>query len=251
MLKKIKIENSTVYFTVNTSENFSLILLSEGKEVYKTNFYCSPENEYFISHPSILEQNTILVANQKQKIKLNFKVHHIIPWKTETNKIGVYLNEIFKMIDDGDWVCFLDGDAIHTTTWFGKRIEDTIKENLDFSMFSCLTNRTVPDCQIAPGSNWVDNDISNHRNLGELLWEKNKTDVNDVTNISPVSGYFFLVNKETWKNVSGFNETKMLGIEWNFCEKVKKNGGKIGVMNGIYVYHWYRGGDKFNTKHLM
>lgn len=250
MINKIRVDKTTIYFRVTKNQNYSLILYSNGDEVYKSNFYCDTQNEYFISHPSISINTSKLVVNQTQKIKLKPKIYHIIPWNTETNKIGIYLNDSFELIDDEDWICFLDGDAMHTTTWFGKRIEDTINENLEFSMFSCLTNRTTPTCQIATESNWDDNDISNHRKLGELLWQKNQTKVTDVTNISPVSGYFFLVKKETWKDVGGFYETKMLGIEWDFCEKVKKNNGKIGVMNGIYVYHWYRGGDKFNNTHL-
>jgi|688.fasta_scaffold18841_7 hypothetical protein len=250
MINKIRVDKTTIYFSVNSNKNYSFVLISNGNEVYKTNFYCNTDNEYFISHPSIVNNKTKLIVDQTQKIKLQPKIHHIIPWKTETNKVGDYLNQIFELIDDEDWICFLDGDAMHTTTWFGKRIEETINKNLDFSMFSCLTNRTTPTCQIALGSDWEDNDISNHRKLGELLWETNQTKVTDVTEISPVSGYFFLVKKQTWKDVGGFNNLKMLGIEWDFCEKVKKINGKIGVMNGIYVYHWYRGGDKFNNTHL-
>jgi hypothetical protein len=250
MIEKIRIEKNTVHFTVGQTNDYFFSLVLGEEEMYQTGFYCSPGIWYFITHPAVLNSDTKLVVNNTQKIKLVPKVYHIIPWKTETNKIGEYLNDVFKISDDEDWICFLDGDAIHTTTWFGKRIEETIMENLNFSMFSCLTNRTTPTCQIASESNWEDNDLSNHRKIGEEIWEKNKTKVKEVTNISPVSGYFFLVKKETWKKAGGFDESKMLGVEWDFCDRVVKSNGKIGVMLGIYVYHWYRGGNKFNNNHL-
>ena len=251
MISRIKVEGDILYFNVTSEKIFSFSLRVNGEETYSSSFYCSSGNEYYISHPSIRNKNCFLSCDGIQKIKINFKVHHIVPWETETNKIGTYLNYLFDMIEDGDWICILDGDAVHTTTWFGKRIENTIRENLSYSMFSCLTNRTTPDCQIAPGSNWEDNDISNHRKLGEELWEKNRTSVHDITHSSPASGYLFLVSKETWENSGKFDESRMLGIEWDFCERVKKSGGKIGIMQGIYVYHWYRGGNKFDNRHLM
>jgi hypothetical protein len=251
MIKKIRVEGEMVYFTVSRNGDFNFSLKIGGEEVYKSDFYCSVDNEYFISHPFISERECFLVVNKIQNIKLNFEVHHSTPWKTEKNRVGIYINEFFERMPEGDWACFTDGDVIHTSSWFGERIETVIRENLDFSMFSCLTNRTTPQCQIASESTWEENDISVHRNIGDLLWYKNKTSVEDVTFISPVSGYFFLVSKETWKKSGGFDETMMLGIEWDFCERVKNSGGKIGVMKGIYVYHWYRGGNRLDKAHLM
>ena len=80
-------------------------------------------------------------------------------------------------IDTNDWMCFIDGDAIHTTTWFGKRIEEVIKYNTEFDIFTCYTNRSICPNQVGPGSNWIDNDMLKHRELGESLWNLNKTKV--------------------------------------------------------------------------
>ena len=68
--------------------------------------------------------------------KLEPKIYHFIPWNSD-KKIGVSYNQSMKMISDVDWACFIDGDAVHTTSYFGKRIEENKSKILiDFIFYT-------------------------------------------------------------------------------------------------------------------
>lgn len=178
------------------------------------------------------------------------KIYHFIPWNSDKN-IGKSYNEMMSLIDDNDWGCFLDGDAVHTTHFFGRYIEEVVKSNPEYSLFTCYTNRVNCPWQIAPNVSWGSNDNSYHRTIGSDLWEKNKTKVIDITNYSPLSGVMILINKRSWEMVGGFKEDKMLSVDNDIHIKFRNAGLKVGLMSGIYLHHWYRGGDKNNKKHLV
>ena len=182
-------------------------------------------------------------------LKPKKKVFHVIPWNSDKN-IGVSYNQTMSMIDSDDWVCFLDGDAVHTTPFFGKRIEDTIESNPEYDLFTCYTNRIGFPPQIAPNVNKDTDDQKYHREFGEMIWSKNETSVIDVSNKHYISGVLIVISKKIWEKVGGFKESQMLGVDNDIHKKVKERGGKVGLMKGVYVQHWYRGGKKNETKHL-
>ena len=178
------------------------------------------------------------------------RVFHVIPWNSE-KKIGKSYNEMMNMVGDKDWCCFLDGDAVHTSPFFGKRIEDVINNNPSYSMFTCYTNRIGNSYQIAPNVNGTTNDQKYHREFGENLWNQYNTNVLDITNNSPLSGVIILIKKSSWEQVGGFKEVGMLGVDNDIHIKFRNNNFKVGLMKGIYVQHWYRGGNINDKKHLL
>ena len=103
-------------------------------------------------------------------IKPKGRVFHMIPWNSDKN-IGKSYNESMSIVKSNDWVCFLDGDAVHTSHFFGKRIEEVIYTNPEYSLFTCVTNRVNCQYQIAPGVDIKTNDQEYHRNFGEHIWE--------------------------------------------------------------------------------
>lgn len=178
-----------------------------------------------------------------------YKVYHTIPWSSE-KLIGKSYNQFMSLIGSRDWSCFLDGDAVHTSSFFGKRIEEVIDSNPQYSMFTCYTNRIGCKYQIPPNVDSKTNDQLYHRNFGENLWNLNKSLVEDITNLSPLSGVVILIRKTEWEQVGGFKEMGMLGVDNDIHYKFQKAGLKIGLMKGIYVQHWYRGGNVNDTNHL-
>ena len=52
-----------------------------------------------------------------------------------------------------------------------------------------------------------------------------------------------LLSKKLWLDIGGFNENGMLGVDNEFYFKALSQNKIIYRMNGVYVYHWYRGGD--------
>lgn len=178
-----------------------------------------------------------------------FKVYHCIPWNSE-KLIGKSYNQFMNLISGNDWCCFLDGDAVHTSSFFGKRIESVIENNPDYSLLTCYTNRIGCPYQIAPNVDKKTNDQSYHRNFGENLWNSFGTQVVDITKNQLLSGVLILIKKSMWEEVGGFKESGMLTVDNDIHEKFKKNNLKVGLMKGIYVQHWYRGGNINDTKHL-
>jgi len=177
-------------------------------------------------------------------------IFYIIPWNSEKN-IGVSYNKSFSMVGPEDWICFIDGDAVNTSSFFGKRIEEVIEKNPEYSLFTCYTNRIGTRYQIPEGVDWNNNDMRFHRQLSDILWNKYNSEVLDITNESPLSGVMILSNKKTWEDVGGFLEQKMLGVDNDYHFKVKNSGKKIGLMRGIYLQHWYRGGNIRDKSHLL
>lgn len=183
-------------------------------------------------------------------IKPKPKIFHVIPWNSNKN-IGVSYNETMNLIGSEDWVCFLDGDAVHTSPFFGKRIEECINNNPEYSLLTCYTNRIGFPPQIAPGVNQKTNDQKYHRDFGENMWNKYGTSVLDVTDYKYISGVLLLLCKDIWEKVGGFKENGMLSVDNNIHMKVRNFGGKVGLMKGIYVQHWYRGGNQSDKSHLL
>jgi GT2 family glycosyltransferase len=178
------------------------------------------------------------------------KVFHMIPWNTDKN-IGRAYNEMMFLVGDNDWVCFIDGDAVHTSHFFGKRIEDVITSNPEYSMFTCMTNRVGRPYQIPANVDTKSNDQKYHREFGDLLWDKNGVNVLNITDRPNLSGVMILIKKTMWETVGGFKEKKMITIDGDMHQRVKCSEGKVGLMRGIYVQHWYRGGNAQNKKHLQ
>jgi hypothetical protein len=200
------------------------------------------------------ERNKMIIRKKtfKGDIKNNkpIKIYYFIPWNSEKN-IGKSYNELMSLVNDDDWVCFVDGDAVQTTHFFGSRIEEIIKTNPKYSLFTCYTNRVNRKYQIPPNVDWENDDQKYHRNIGEELWEKNKNQVIDITTSDPLSGVMILIRKKEWEHVGKFKEEKMLGVDNDIHIKFKESNFKVGLMTGIYLQHWYRGGDKRDTKHLL
>lgn len=177
------------------------------------------------------------------------KIHYVIPWDDDKN-IGRSYNSVMKNLNSNDWACFVDGDALHTTIYFGNYIREVIKNNPFYGLFTCYTNRVIRPYQIAPMVDVESNDIEYHRNFGSSLWEQNKTNVKDITDLPPLSGVMILIRRRDWRFVGGFKEEKMLGIDNDIHIKFKNAGLRVGLMEGIYVYHWYRNGNPRDNGHL-
>lgn len=176
-------------------------------------------------------------------------IYYNIPWNTDKN-IGIAYNSFMKMLNDEDYACFIDADACFTTYYFGKQLEDIVREYPECGFFTGRTNRVGCKWQVYIRSDARSNDIKYHRIIGEKLYNNNYKDCIDRSNEGVMSGVLMLIRKSTWKKVGGFLEDGMLGVDNDFHNKCIANDEKLYLMKGVYVYHWYRGGgnDKSHLK---
>jgi Na+-translocating ferredoxin:NAD+ oxidoreductase RnfG subunit len=79
----------------------------------------------------------------------------------------------------------------------------------------------------------------------------NGTKVLDMTDNTPMSGHLILLQKKTWSKIGKFKEDMLVGFDNEIHYSVKREGLKIGLMTGIYLYHWYRGGDGYDKFHII
>ena len=152
------------------------------------------------------------------------------------------------MIPDGSWACFVDGDAMFTTPDFGNQIEEIVLKHSEFDLFTSVTNRVGTKYQCVEGT-WEIEDMNTHRNIGKMLQLNRRLEIEDITNSAPFSGVLMLVKKSAWTNSSKFKESGLLGIDNSIHYAIRNIGGRVGLMKGVYVMHYYRGGVG-NDRHL-
>jgi len=164
------------------------------------------------------------------------KVHYSSPYSTDKN-IGKAINEFCDMVPDEDWICLTDGDAMFLTPEYGMQIHE-VASNAKFDLIGCLTNRLGRPIQRYKGSFSNDYNVLNHYNIAAELASRHWGEVQDITKARYVAGMFMLFPKTLWnkikfvENVANFDDL--------FSLAVIKQGGKLGMMKGLYMFHCYR-----------
>ena len=174
-----------------------------------------------------------------------------------TGCIGKYYNKAVSVCEhDDDWVVFTDRDVWFPHPHYGKIIE-AYSKTTEYGLLTCITNRVGPDYQTHGGKYWKIENNAEHVKIAHKLYEENKISITDVTNNVPyISGMLMMIKKSTWKKCGGFKESGAMGPNNLFIDNdlhiaVKKCGDKVGVMNGVYVWHYYRNGITNDKDHLM
>lgn len=166
-------------------------------------------------------------------------IHEFIPFDQDLN-IGRAYNYYCSLVpNDDDWILFRDADTQFLTSDYGKQLQDIVDRYPNTGLFTCLTNRVGNLHQVYGGKLSDDPNILNHKKIATRLQKDNYFDFIPYNKI--ISGHFMMFKKSTW-NVCKFREEdgKMLGIDNNFSYKVLKNGMDIKILQGVYLFHYYR-----------
>lgn len=176
---------------------------------------------------------------------MQIKVTCISPYATDGN-IGRACNEDCSQIrNPEDWILLRDGDTMFLTPEWGALIEDTIREFGDeYKLLGARTNR-VKEPLLRDDDMFDEMDLRPHLKRAVKRQNELGTLVEEVD--FDIPGYFMLFQKKTWEQVGGFDEHNFV-FDRIFTRKVRKIGGKVGVMQGLYVLHGYRlwSDDPFN-----
>lgn len=166
-----------------------------------------------------------------------------IPFAPKDKKanLGWCYNNFMEKIDDNDWAVFLDHDATFTTKKWFSQIEDAIENYPEFGAFTCMMNRVGNPVHIPKNIDRNNHNINYHREKGEEFYLNNNTivDFNHENYSLLLSGVLIIVSKETWKKIGGFKEG-FLGVDNCFHIDCLYNKIRVGMMNGLYLYHFYR-----------
>lgn len=178
-------------------------------------------------------------------------IHHIQPYAEDLN-IGRTYNEAcyLTLAGQDDWFVITDHDAMYLHPKSKSQVHDNIRKYGDtYDIFGCLTNRvSVP--QNLYGGKMSDNpDVTYHRQIAERLHVEHYGEIYPTKKIT--AGFFLAFSKKVWEE-HPFVENSV-HLDRLFCESVLKSGGQIGIMMGVYMFHYYRFGAKrpqFEYDHL-
>ncbi len=175
------------------------------------------------------------------------------PYRSDKDLITAY-NSFMELLPEDGWVVFRDADTLFLDIFYGKIIEEAIINNPDTDFFTCMTNRI--GCPYQKHGEYGGDDIKTHRKISDKLKKEFKDTYIDITNKTPrISGVVMILSKKAWNKIGGFKQYKpcysnILGVDNKLHIDLENNGFKLKLIKGLYVYHWYRGGDGKNDSHL-
>ncbi len=154
-----------------------------------------------------------------------------VTWASDKN-IGAFYNRVMKQHKRGDWVLFLDHDAMVLTPGWYRTCLRAVNEHPEAGLFTCRTNRGRRRVQHegdAPRSD----DISEHYDLAVRLARRGAA-------VKPCGGrgwgFFLLIAYDAWKKMGGFKDG-FYGVDTDAFDKVRAAGYHTYLLDGVYAYH--------------
>jgi GT2 family glycosyltransferase len=174
-------------------------------------------------------------------------IYYFTPFDYQ-KRLGLIHNEYCKLVSNpNDWICILDPDTMFLHPHQQAFIEQIVNKHGDkWDLLGCMTNRIGNPSNLQDTN--IDNDILSAIDKAKNAFTLHKDSIKE-TDIT--AGFFMLFKRSLWDKVK-FEQ----GIDFDikFCKAVKKIGGRIGIMQGIYIWHTYRLGHdnpKKYKKHLL
>jgi len=157
--------------------------------------------------------------------------------------VGEAYNRVMELVpNDDDWACIIDHDAMFTRkSWF-HQLTAIVKKHPEYDCFVAKTNRVGCPWQHI-GALQNSDDIEEHKKLGKKMQEEQYDEVINAPASPPFSGFLVLVRKRTWSKVKfGFGYDGLAGVDNEFHKRLVKAGFRVGLMLGVYLYHYHRVG---------
>jgi len=177
-------------------------------------------------------------------------IYYFIPYSINKN-LGDEYNKYMRLLpNENDIAVLTDGDIMFLNPNWGDIIRNVVKK-YGYGIYTCLTNRIGMGSEQLYGNKIsLNSDIKYHKKLADALFKKNEYKVLKATN--QVSGFLLVINKSIWKSLGGFaTDLKFLGVDNQFTKEALKCKIPIYIMQGLYVFHYYRFIEGFkHTKHL-
>lgn len=131
-----------------------------------------------------------------------------------------------------EWVLVIDHDVILGLNPHWYQICQKTIENQSFGVATCRTNADHKNT----GQTWKTsaNTFEEHQTVAKEVWDKFQY---GVTDLDKASGFFMLISKQWWRKVGGFPGRGMFQEDWLFTRNIKKHGGRVIRIDGLYVYH--------------
>ena len=191
------------------------------------------------------------ITNHLESMDESFEVKYSVPYSVNKN-LGKAYNQFFDSLEPNQWGASMDMDMMFTDSRFGIRIHQVISENKDkFDVLVPVTNHMNSKGQLAFTDIDASPDMKRHAVIEETRWEACGTHVrawSDKGNSFP-GGMMIIMKKDSWEKVRFL--PGLLGIDKEFFYRCRQEGLRVGLMLGIYCYHWHRGEVGLQPTHLL
>lgn len=174
-------------------------------------------------------------------------IYYFAPFNSDKH-IGKSHNEHCELVqNDDDWICITDSDVLFLLPDTKKQIEAVIsRHGENYKVYGCLTNRIAsPHQRLGVPDLFDSTDIMIHKRMAKLCQDHytmvTETDKN-------IAGFLMIFQKKTWNRYK-FSDNS-IRFDSEFTDKVKADGGRLGIMQGVYVFHDYRLGHDNPTYYI-
>lgn len=179
------------------------------------------------------------------------KVFYLTPYMK--GDIGKGINESIALLPSDAWVCIRDADTLFLTGKVQEQIQEIVDANPDYDLIGCRTNRLASHYITYDRERLFENDsVTAHveaaRHLEETQWGK----ITPLPFEEVVAGMFMLMPVKTWERFKVPEKTPY--FDTMLTDLVRFSGGKLGIAEGIYLFHLYRWGSPNPvkaTEHLV
>lgn len=167
------------------------------------------------------------------------------PYSFEGKLFKAY-DEIFQLVNDSDWVCFMDGDiAFLEMSDFGHVMQEYIDKYPETGMFTCYATRCHYVNQTRRGVNQESDSIDYY---AQMTIKTRKELHLSCKNIDRrIAGHLIMMQKSTWNmiceelNHKCVSKNKhILGFDTQLSNTILESGMDIKLMRGVLVFHYLR-----------
>jgi len=178
-------------------------------------------------------------------------IRHLVAWGDDKNLSGYYNREVLSLPHEDDWVIFQDRDVWWPHPHYMKQIEEVIQNHgKNFDLFTCMTNKVGTAYQVNPRMQKIE-DSKEHYKCAVSMWRGHGARIEDITSRSPISGMVIIVKKALLTQGRKLKDGLLLGADNEFHYIAQESNKRIGLIKGVYVWHYYRGNDPTDKTHLL
>lgn len=162
-------------------------------------------------------------------------IHYVTPFRTDKN-IGRAYNEACATAPENSWICLRDPDTMFLQPDSQALIEKIVASDPPFDLIGCLTNRLRGEHQCLHGM-FNRKDLSLHIGVAAALQVREEVRIESTEDA--IAGMFMLFRKSLWDRIK-FIEKVGMYTDQKFSEDILAASGKLGVAQGLYLFHLYR-----------
>jgi len=151
--------------------------------------------------------------------------------------------DVFSLVNDEDWVCFVDGDtAFLEMSNFGHVLNDYINTYPTTGMFTCYASRCHYEFQMISGLD-MENDSIDYWAMETVKAKAMHPQIDDLKIM--IAGHLVMLKKSTWikiqpKLVGRLKFKKILGFDTQLSHAIMECGMDIKLMKGVLLFHYLR-----------